>query len=129
MRRIGFLVVALLLLSSAEVFGQCQKCETSYGCLTCVDTFYNANILCTISGNGSICVGQGQCDGLAGECKKGCILNQVSLPTKDIRARENRLKNPEEHRLAGIGEFRRLLQSGRKWQLVSFKIIHVKARS
>ena len=129
MRRIGFFVVALLLLSSADVFAQCVKCETSYGCLICADTFYNANILCTISGNGSICVGQGQCDGQAGECKKGCVLNQVSLPAKDDRIPEDRSKNPEEHRLAEIGQFGRLLQSGREWQLVSFKITHVKARS
>lgn len=129
MRRIGFLIVAVLLLSSVEVFAQCKKCETSYGCLTCIDTYYNANVLCTISGNGSICVGQGQCDGAAGECKKGCVLNQVSLPAKDIRILDDASESLREGRLTEASQFGRFLQTGRQWQLVSVKLTHVKARS
>ena len=128
MRRIGFLIVALLILSSAEVFAQCQKCEVAWGCLTCAETYYNASVLCTISGNGSICLGQGQCDGVLGECKKGCVLNQVLLPDRDIRI----LDEPSgmtEQRLAEIGRFGRYLQTDREWQLVSVRMTHAKTGS
>lgn len=128
MRRIGLLVVALLLLSSVDVFAQCKKCEVAWGCLTCAETYFNASVLCTISGNGSICLGQGQCDGLLGECKKGCVLNQASLPARDIRILDES-SGIAEHQLAEIGRFGRYLQTDREWQLVSVKMTHAKAGS
>jgi hypothetical protein len=128
MRRISFLIVALLLLCSVDVFAQCKKCEVAWGCLTCAETYYNANVLCTISGNGSICVGQGQCDGLLGECKKGCALNQANLPAIDPRLLDTSGDVPES-RLAEISQFGRFVQTDRQWQLVSVKLTRVKARS
>ena len=129
MRRIGLLIIAVLLLCSADVFAQCQKCEVAWGCLTCADTFYNGSVLCTISGNGTICLGQGRCDGVLGECKKGCVLNQASLPAKEIQALDDALESLPEPKLAETSPFRRLLQTDREWQLVSFKVTHGKARS
>lgn len=128
MRRIAFLIIAVLFLISNDVFAQCKKCAVSFGCLVCNDTYYNASVLCTISGNGSICVGQGQCEGLLGECGK-CRTLDASLPARDIRILDDASGSLLELRLAETSQFPTFLQTGREWRLVSVKMTHAKVRS
>lgn len=128
MRRIAFVIIAVLLLSSEDMFAQCKKCAASYGCLVCTDTSYNAAVLCTLVANGSLCVEQGQCEGLLGECGR-CRVLDASLPARDIRILDDALGSLPEPRLAEIGPFPTFLQTGREWRLVSVKMTHAKVRS
>lgn len=127
MRRIALLIIAIVfLLSSDEIFAQCKQCdEDIYGCKICTPTDYNANILCTISGNGTICLGQGQCEGINGECWGRC--RTLHARATEIRPLDDASGALIELRLAE--SFPTFIETGPEWQLVSVKITRAKARS
>lgn len=93
----------LLVWIAGEASAQCIDCYwDSQGCASCVNTNYNAGVLCTIENNGYLCRLQGGCEGERGDCRD---------PLHVTEARPERELKPQ-----------------RQWQLVAVEIIRVDER-
>ena len=103
------LIVLALVFTATSVSAQCKKCGYDfYGCVACIDTFYDASVLCSItdlSTSFHVCNLQGECSGYLGaeSCTKpgGCEQQRVQLD--DVRQRQ-------------------IAYSSRNWKLVSMNI-------
>ena len=100
-------LLALSFVLSLSVTGravaQCVDCYwDSAGCASCVNTNYNAGVLCTIENNGGLCRLEGSCQGEKGDCRD---------PLHVVEARPQQELKPRQ-----------------QWQLVAVEIIHVDAR-
>ena len=129
MRQIALLIVAVVfLLSSDDVFAQCKKCDRDVNnCLVCVDTYYNGKVLCELRLNGTMCLGQGECTGVLGDCGGRCRTLDAKLPARNINSLDDASGALIEVRLAE--SFPAFIQASAEWQLVSVKMSHVKISS
>jgi hypothetical protein len=94
-------VVLLLVLPATDSQALCKKCGYDFhGCISCLDTSYNASVLCTISNPDDfpICDLQGQCDGQLGDenctTPSGCrenIAEDRRVPNLPYRSRDWKL--------------------------------------
>jgi len=85
---LGIAVLLLLVFTATDSQAQCLKCgyDPFSGCPACLNTFYNASILCSMFDfdvDLSACELAGQCDGYLGEdtcagsTKSGCVVQYV----------------------------------------------------
>ena len=92
----GLLVLAFAIPASA----QCKDCDFNDNteCFTCVDTTFNAGILCTIKHNGATCVLDGACTGYDGENR--IPINRVELrrPKREWRLVAVEITHPKERK-------------------------------
>ena len=89
----------LFLLAATQLIAQCKECgRDAYGCLTCFNTEWNAQILCTIIANGEMCSMDGFCEGRVGDrCfgAEGCVVHQADAGSKQRLRGEWRLVSVE----------------------------------
>ncbi len=102
MPRLRLVLFTLFLIAATQAFAQCKECARDfYGCLTCVDTEWNAQILCTIIANGEMCYMDGFCEGRLGDrCfgAEGCVVHQADADPKQRLLGEWRLVSVEIER-------------------------------
>jgi len=71
---LGIAVLLLLVFTATDSQAQCVRCGIDfYGCTSCIPTFYNANVLCSLQDFGvdaTFCTPVGECDGYLGD--NGC---------------------------------------------------------